>query len=253
MVCMSLQRIDTTSLASSGLPLFDAASTRQIEAISAQTLAPNTLMQRAGLATARLMCALAPHARVVWLACGPGNNGGDGLEAAMQLRMMGREALVTWLGEPEHCPADARASWERARDAGVIFLSEPPARFDAAIDALLGIGASSAAQSRPMLSLMRDCLQALAASSAPVLQVDLPSGLDADTGNYHSDFSVIQEDSVATKTIAARAHSDWSNGQFGLKIGNYSAPCVLQQSEQQLRPCQACPISVNLATNKKTS
>jgi hypothetical protein len=50
-------------------------------------------MQRAGLATARLALALAPHARTIWIACGPGNNGGDGLEAAMHLRRWGLEPV----------------------------------------------------------------------------------------------------------------------------------------------------------------
>ncbi|HNK54403.1 MAG TPA: NAD(P)H-hydrate epimerase, partial [Ottowia sp.] len=62
-------------------PLFDLAATRRIEATAQAALPPHTLMQRAGLATARLALALAPHARTVWVACGPGNNGGDGLEA----------------------------------------------------------------------------------------------------------------------------------------------------------------------------
>ena len=67
-------------------PLFHTAATRRIEQAAAVTLPPHTLMQRAGLAVAQLALALAPHARTVWIACGPGNNGGDGLEAAMHLQ-----------------------------------------------------------------------------------------------------------------------------------------------------------------------
>ena len=61
-------------------------------------LPPHTLMQRAGLAVARLAMALAPHAKTIWIACGPGNNGGDGIEAAMHLRQWGKHPVVTWLG-----------------------------------------------------------------------------------------------------------------------------------------------------------
>ncbi|MES2482771.1 MAG: NAD(P)H-hydrate epimerase, partial [Pseudomonadota bacterium] len=57
-------------------PLFDVATTRKIEGEAAAALPPHTLMRRAGLAVARLALALAPHARTVWVACGPGNNGG---------------------------------------------------------------------------------------------------------------------------------------------------------------------------------
>ena len=68
--------------------LQDVAATRRIEAATQATLAPHTLMQRAGLAVAQLALAIAPHARCIWLACGPGNNGGDGLEAAMHLSLI---------------------------------------------------------------------------------------------------------------------------------------------------------------------
>ena len=107
-------------------PLFNTAATRRLEQQAAAALPPHTLMQRAGLAVARLAQALAPHARTVWIACGRGNNGGDGLEAAMHLQRDGRRVVVTWLGTPEHAPADARQSWQRALDAGVTWADEAP-------------------------------------------------------------------------------------------------------------------------------
>ena len=64
-------------------PLHSVAATRELERLAAAGLSPHTLMQRAGLSVARLALALAPHARRIWIACGPGNNGGDGFEAAM--------------------------------------------------------------------------------------------------------------------------------------------------------------------------
>nr|WP_310740805.1 NAD(P)H-hydrate epimerase [Aquincola sp. J276] len=64
-------------------PLHGIAAARQIESAAAAVLPPHTLMQRAGLAVARLAQALAPHARRVCVLAGPGNNGGDGLEAAL--------------------------------------------------------------------------------------------------------------------------------------------------------------------------
>ena len=98
--------------------LHDTAATRRIEAAAAAALPEHTLMQRAGRATARLALALAPHARRIWIACGGGNNGGDGLEAAMLLHRAGHPVVVTWLGTPATLPADARQSWQRALDAG---------------------------------------------------------------------------------------------------------------------------------------
>jgi NAD(P)H-hydrate repair Nnr-like enzyme with NAD(P)H-hydrate epimerase domain len=67
---------------SRSLPLFGPQRTREIEQEASAALPPHTLMRRAGLAVARLAMALAPHAQRVWICAGPGNNGGDGLEAA---------------------------------------------------------------------------------------------------------------------------------------------------------------------------
>lgn len=173
------------------LPLFDLAATRRIEAAAAAALPAHTLMQRAGAATARLARALAPHAQRIWIACGPGNNGGDGLEAAMHLHQNlhrhGVAVTVTWLGQPGHAPADALRSWQRARDAGVSFSDTPPTGLgahDLCIDALLGIGLAPEDAPRPADARLRACIDALHASPATVLCVDLPSGLQTDTGQY---------------------------------------------------------------------
>lgn len=170
-------------------PLFNTATTRRIEVDAAQNLAPYTLMRRAGEAVARLALALAPHAQRVWIACGPGNNGGDGLEAALHLHRAGRQVTITWLGTPEATTPDARRAWERLHHSGVTWSAVPPSDltpYGLCIDALLGIGVSSTRprQARAHDDRVRACLTALQQSSAPVLMVDLPSGLDADTGQF---------------------------------------------------------------------
>lgn len=70
-------------------PLFNVASNRAIEADALAGLPTSTptptLMERAGLSVARLALALQPaHSGVIWIVCGPGNNGGDGLVAALR-------------------------------------------------------------------------------------------------------------------------------------------------------------------------
>lgn len=162
-------------------PLHDIAATRALESAALAATPVHLLMQRAGLASARLAMALAPHARTVWVAAGPGNNGGDGMEAAMHLRQWGRTVIVTWLGDAAHAPADARTSWQRARQAGVVFADAPPPRSDLCIDALLGIGATRPAQGR-----MAQCIAQMAGLDAPVLAIDAPTGLDVDTGKAAS-------------------------------------------------------------------
>ncbi len=158
-------------------PLFDTASIRRLEQRAAAVLPPHTLMQRAGLSAARLTLALAPHARTVWVACGPGNNGGDGFEAAMHLKQWGKHPVVTWAGTEDKAPADAAASLARARAAGVDFRAAPPEQFDFALDAMLGIG-----QTRPFDGAMRHWAKRLTSHRQRVLAVDVPSGLDAETG-----------------------------------------------------------------------
>ena len=173
-----MQRVTTATAAE----LFDVAATRRIEQAVAAALPPHTLMQRAGLAVARLAMAVAPQARSIWIACGPGNNGGDGFEAAAQLQQRGFRPVVTFVGDEGRLPVDARASLKRARDAGVCFEDAPPARFDLAIDALLGIGATRAPEGR-----MREWLRRMHTGPAPLLSVDTPSGLGADTGTLPPD------------------------------------------------------------------
>ncbi|WGT66072.1 NAD(P)H-hydrate dehydratase [Variovorax paradoxus] len=168
-----MQRITSGTVAN----LFDIAATRRIEQAAAAALPAHTLMQRAGLAVARLAMAIAPHARTIWIACGPGNNGGDGFEAAAQLQHRGFLPIVTFTGDENRLPADAKVSLRRARDAGVIFAPTPPATYGLAIDALLGIGAA-----RPIENPMAEWLRQMHSTAQPVLSVDVPSGLNADTG-----------------------------------------------------------------------
>jgi hydroxyethylthiazole kinase-like uncharacterized protein yjeF len=162
-------------------PLHDVAGSRAIEKAAASGLPPHTLMQRAGLAVARLALAIAPHSKHVWIACGPGNNGGDGFEAAMHLHRWGKAVSVSFSGDEKKMPADARASLQRARDAGVTIATEAPASFDLAIDALLGLGAA-----RPLEGALRAWAGRMNTSGLPVLAIDIPSGLGSDTGTGES-------------------------------------------------------------------
>lgn len=163
------------------LPLHGVAGTRQIEQDAAARLPPHTLMRRAGTAVARLALAVAPHARRAWIAAGPGNNGGDGLEAAIALHGAGHRVDVTLLADAATLPADARDALSRAQAAGVVITDrihdDTLDRQDLAIDALLGIGAS-----RAPTGLLADAVRRLNALACPVLAIDVPSGLNADTG-----------------------------------------------------------------------
>lgn len=180
-------------------PLLGPASVRALEP-TLQALQAVPLMQRAGLACAQLALAIAPHARRIWVAAGPGNNGGDGLEAAIHLQRWGKEVRVSHMTLSGPGPADAQAAWQRAHKVGVNIQSEAPHGWlqqmdaqDLCIDALLGMGAS-----RPLTGDMRAWVQALQHSPAQILAIDVPTGLNPTSGQWLSD--------EGSETVAVRAH-----------------------------------------------
>ncbi len=168
-------------------PILGPAQVRQLEP-ALQALSPTPLMQSAGLACARLALAVAPHAQRVWVAAGPGNNGGDGLEAALLLHQWGKEVRVSLVSSDGPGPEDAQAALQRAQQAGVHIQSGVPSEWlaqldaqDLCIDALLGIGAS-----RPLSADLQTCVKAMQQSAATVLAIDVPTGLNPQSGQWLS-------------------------------------------------------------------
>ncbi len=156
---------------------------RAVEERARTELPPGTLMHRAGTAAA--------HAIHQWLAarhdpsggvlvlCGPGDNGGDGFDCACTLRELGHRCQC-W-APLASLSADALAARERwTQTGGNVTNQLPPLEhFGAAVDALFGIGARRAL-SEPFLQALR-CVQA---RDIPVVALDVPSGLNADTGAW---------------------------------------------------------------------
>jgi ADP-dependent NAD(P)H-hydrate dehydratase / NAD(P)H-hydrate epimerase len=178
-------------------PLFDVVTSRAIERRELALHPGGALMRRAGTSVARLALALAPHARRVWVAAGPGGNGGDGLHAAAQMQKAGREVVVTLLAARDKLPADAQAGLHRAEQAGVSIIGHPPGEaFDLLIDALLGIGAQRAPAAEMAATIL-----ALNASGSPCLSVDLPSGLSADSGAAFGDAVVRADATLSLLTL----------------------------------------------------
>ena len=164
-------------------PLHSAAATRLAEALAQAQHPPGALMARAGLAVARLALAQTPHAQHVHVFCGPGNNGGDGLVAARHLHAAGKRVQVTLVCDPTCLPPDAATAWRETAAAGVELQVWPgenaalrPA-CDLVIDALLGVGATRAVSGH-----IAEAVNTINRAHAPVLAVDIPTGLNADTG-----------------------------------------------------------------------
>jgi hydroxyethylthiazole kinase-like uncharacterized protein yjeF len=187
------------------LPLLDADQMRSIDrwAIEEQGVPSLDLMERAGAGVCRAVEALVPDGPVA-VVCGKGNNGGDGLVVARLLREAGRKATVLCAAPPEEFSGDAAANLARlpgepplqllagsedgthgeTGEGGAGELSaggEPLARaLDAAaviVDALLGTGFEGVPR-----GVVAAAIEALVGARAPVVSVDVPSGVDASTG-----------------------------------------------------------------------
>lgn len=164
-------------------PLHNTAATRTIEARALARAPAHALMARAGLGAARLLLALRPHARQVAVLAGPGNNGGDGLVTALHLQRLGLDVRVLHLADPARLPPDAAHAWSQAQAEGLRFVAqvEELATADVVVDALLGLG-STRAPDGAMAAAVHRVNAWSNASGKPILALDLPTGLHADTG-----------------------------------------------------------------------
>jgi hydroxyethylthiazole kinase-like uncharacterized protein yjeF len=159
-------------------PLHGVTKTRAIEAQAKSTQPHPSLMQRAGESVARLAMAWAPHAQHIWIACGPGNNGGDGLHAAVQLHQLGKNVWLT-LCPGKRPSIDTLAALGRVEKAGIPIHDQAPTDWDLGIDALLGLG-----HDRPPEGQLQHHLQLLRQAPTPLLCVDVPTGLMSASGQW---------------------------------------------------------------------
>lgn len=177
--------------------MHDVASSRVHEAAALSAQPPQRLMERAGAAVARVARAVAPHARSAWIACGPGNNGGDGLVAALALHRAGLTVQLSWLGDEQRLSADAAWALRAARQAGLpVSASWPQGDCDLVIDALLGLGSS-----RALDGAMAQAVRRINRSPGLRLSIDLPTGLNADTGALNGGGAVRAAHTVALLTL----------------------------------------------------
>jgi NAD(P)H-hydrate epimerase len=158
-----------------------------------------TLMERAGRAAFETLGRIWPGARRLAVVCGPGNNGGDGFVVARLAAAGGYAVRVGLLGDAARLRGDALAAHDRMRDAGVAL--EPYHRHilddvDVVVDALFGTGLDREVQGDHAA-----CIADINACAAPVLAIDIPSGLHADTGRA---LGVCVEAEVSVSFIALK-------------------------------------------------
>ncbi len=146
----------------------------------------------------------APRGYRVHVVCGRGNNGGDGFVVARQLAGRGAKVEVRLVARREDLEGAARANFERLAGAGVRVVEHGPAREpDFVVDALLGTGAHGALPDAMRAALV----EATAGPDTRVLALDLPTGIDADTGQPLSDGGyVVRADLTVTFAHLKPAH-----------------------------------------------
>lgn len=137
------------------------------------------LMENAGRAVADLVLErFSPlNGCTVWIACGTGSNGGDGFVIARHLAVAGASVTVQLIGDENRIKGDARVHYEILRRIGVAPGVDAPRDARIKIDALLGTGVKGAPRDE-----IAAAIDALNAAHAPTIAVDMPSGVDADTG-----------------------------------------------------------------------
>ena len=185
--------------------LYRAEQVRELDrcAIEEHGISAAELMERAGRAAYRILRERWPGADGLTVLCGVGNNGGDGYVIARLALQEGLSARVLQLGDPARLRGDALARAEAYRAAGGAvepFRALPP-RSGVIVDAMLGTGLE-----REVGGEWAEAIGVINAHPAPVLSVDIPSGLQADTG----------------RVLGAAVHADVTVSFIGLKQGMFT-------------------------------
>lgn len=182
-------------------PITTAVAREIDRAASAEFGIPSVvLMEHAARGVAELAATLAPGSGRIVICCGPGNNGGDGYGAARFLAAWGRDVVALKMSRSEPRSEDAQLEVRLAAEMGVVeALWEAPGRLaevlaegpELVVDALFGVGLE-----RALEGPYRAWIDALNDSGVPVMAVDVPSGVDSDTGEVHG--AAIRADLTAT-------------------------------------------------------
>lgn len=187
------------------LAIHTAEQVREIDryAIDDRGIAGYTLMTLAGEAALSTLRGYWPAAQRIAILCGPGNNAGDGYVLARLAKARRLDVRVIAMSEPQALQGDAQRAW---RD----FVSEGGATrewsndcldgVEVIVDAIFGIGLS-----RPLNAAMIERIARINESAAPIFSLDVPSGLNADTGEI----------------LGAVIHAERTLTFLGLKQGFY--------------------------------
>ncbi|HEY2591993.1 MAG TPA: NAD(P)H-hydrate epimerase, partial [Steroidobacteraceae bacterium] len=162
--------------------LYSASQVRALDAYAIGELnTPGyTLMKRAGEAALRYLRARWPRCHRIVVVCGGGNNGGDGYVLARFAQAAGLTVSVLAAAPPERLTGDARqahADWTASGGRVQAFEASLLGQDDVIVDALLGTGLA-----QPVRAEAAQVIEAMNGAGRPIFALDVPSGLDSDTG-----------------------------------------------------------------------
>jgi len=183
------------------MPLvFSRDALRELDrrAVEAYHIPILVLMENAGRSVAEIVLRLAPRPEKILILAGPGNNGGDGLVAARHLHNAGISPTVLLMSKRSAYGGGAATQLQIADAMRLTVCESSPDLHELnawilssgesglIIDAIFGTGLS-----RPVEGLAAGVIRAANESGRPILAVDIPSGLDCDTGRPVSDQSPV--------------------------------------------------------------
>ena len=179
--------------------------------IEQEGIAGFELMRRAGQAAFDELLHRWSGIRSVSICCGKGNNAGDGYIIAGLAQEIGLQVQLLQVGDAAQLRGDAALAKAWAEDRGIVpGPSDAPFTGEVIVDALLGTGLSG-----PLREPFKSAVERINASGLPVLAVDVPSGLNADTG--------------ALADPAVRA--DLTVSFIGAKLGLHTGPGLVARGE----------------------
>jgi NAD(P)H-hydrate epimerase len=162
--------------------LFSGAAVARLDQIAIKDygIPGYTLMRRAGQAVYDALEQQYPDAQSILVLCGAGNNAGDGYVLARLAHDHGAKVRVVSLVAPEKLVGDARQAWLHWQECGKteLYHEDISINADVIVDALLGTGLT-----REVEGDWKRLIIAVNRSEIPVISIDIPSGLNADTGN----------------------------------------------------------------------
>lgn len=162
------------------MKFYSAQQSKQLDHLAHNQLPGILLMKRAAMFAYQTLKHLAPKAKQLLIVAGTGNNGGDGLMLAQYARIEGFEVEIVLLGDASQLRGDALSVWQECQALELITtaLTETAlTKADIIVDAVFGIGLN-----KPVTGKLAQQFQQINAAQKPVLAMDIPSGLSADTG-----------------------------------------------------------------------